>query len=61
MCKNRLAYSRVSTVAYLVGKGEMLFTSFPNVCKLKMKHGVELGNTCINDNTCKTFVTATAG
>lgn len=39
----------------------MSFTSFPHLCKLEMKHGVELGNTYINDKACKTFVTAIAG
>ena len=52
---------RLFDIAYFVAKREMPFTSFPHLCKLEMKHGVELGNTYINDKACKTFVTAIAG
>lgn len=52
---------RLFDIAYFVAKREMPFTSFPHLCKLEMKHGVELGNTYINDKACKTSVTAIAG
>lgn len=52
---------RLFDIAYFVAKREMPFTSFPHLCKHEMKHGVELGNTYINDKACKTFVTAIAG
>lgn len=52
---------RLFDIAYFVAKREMPFTSFPHLCKLEMKHGVELGNAYINDKACKTFVTAIAG
>lgn len=52
---------RLFDIAYFFAKREMPFTSFPHLCKLEMKHGVELGNTYINDKACKTSVTAIAG
>jgi len=52
---------RLFDITYSVAKREMPFTSFPHLCKLEMKHRVELGNTYINDKECKTFVTAIAG
>ena len=52
---------RLFDIAYFVAKREMPFTSFPHPCKLEMKHGVELGNTYINNKACKTFVTSIAG
>ena len=52
---------RLFNIAYFVSKREMPFTTFPHLCKLEMKHGVELGNTYINDKACKTFVTSIAG
>ena len=39
----------------------MPFASFPQLCKLEMKHGVDLGNTYINEKVCETFLTAIAG
>lgn len=52
---------RLFDIAYFVAQTEMPFTSFPHLCKLEMKHGVELGNTYINDKAYKTFVTSIAG
>ena len=52
---------RLFDMAYFVAKREMPFTSFPHLCKLEIKHRVELGNTYINDKACKTFVTGIAG
>ena len=51
---------RLFDIAYFVSKREMPFTTFPHLCKLEMKHGVELGNTYINDKACKTFVLSIA-
>ena len=36
---------RLFNISYFVSKREMPFTTFPHLCKLEMKHGVELGNT----------------
>ena len=36
----------------------MPFSSFPHLCKLEEKHGIELGQTYRNDKACKNFATA---
>lgn len=39
----------------------MPFTILPHLCKLEMKHGVELRNTYVSDKAHKTFVKSVAG
>ena len=51
---------RLFDLAYFVAKREMPFTSFPHLCHLEMKHGVDLGSTYINDKACKNFVLSVA-
>ena len=51
---------RLFDIAYFVAKREMPFTSFPHLCHLEMKHGVDLGSTYINDKACKNFVLSIA-
>ena len=36
---------RLFDIVYFVSKREIPFTTFPHLCKLETKHGVELGNT----------------
>ena len=52
---------RLFDISYFVSKREMPFTTFPHLCKLEMKHGVELGNTYIYDKAFKTFLMSIAG
>ena len=51
---------RLFDIAYFVAKREMLFTSFPHLCHLEIKHGVDLGSTYINDKACENFVLSIA-
>ena len=45
-------------IAYFVAKMEMPFTTYPHLCQLEVKHGVELGQTYRNDKACKDFIIA---
>ena len=38
----------------------MAFRSFPGLCDLQEKNGVDLGNRYRNDHSCRDFVMATA-
>ena len=51
---------RLFDIAYFIAKREMPFTSFPHLCHLEIKHGVDLGSTYINDKACKNFVLSIA-
>ena len=51
---------RLFDIAYFIAKREMPFTSFPHLCHLDIKHGVDLGSTYINDKACKNFVLSIA-
>ena len=43
-------------IAYVVAKEEMPFTKFVPIAKLEKRHGVELGQTYLNDHACADFV-----
>lgn len=45
-------------VAYFVAKLEMPFTTYPQLCQLEQKHGIELGQTYRTDKACKDFIMA---
>ena len=45
-------------IAYFVAKLEMPFTTFPQLCQLEEKHGIELGQTYTTDKACKNFILA---
>ena len=51
---------RLFDIMYSVAKREMPFTSFPHLCHLEIKHGVDLGSTYINGKACKNFVLSIA-
>ena len=44
--------------AYFISKENLAFAKFPQLCKLQMKNGVDLGETYLNDHRCKEFIQA---
>ena len=51
---------RLFDIASFVAKRETPFTSFPHLCHLEKKHGVDLGSPYINQKPCKNFVLSIA-
>ena len=51
---------RLFDIAYFAAQREMPFTSFPHLCPLEMKHGVDLESTYIYDKACTNFVLSSA-
>ena len=45
-------------VAYFVAKLKMPFTTYPQLCQLEQKHGIELRQTYRTDKACKKFIMA---
>ena len=41
--------------AYFVGKENLAFSKFPELCKLQMKNGLDLGETYLNDYGCRLY------
>ena len=44
--------------AYFISKENLAFAKFPELCKLQMKNGLDLGETYLNDHRCKEFIQA---
>lgn len=42
--------------AYFISKENLAFAKFPELCKLQMKNGLDLGETYLNDHRCKEFI-----
>ena len=49
---------KLFNTAYFISKENLSFAKFPELCKLQMKNGLELGETYLNDHRCKEFVQA---
>ena len=47
---------RLFDISFFIAKREMTFTSFPRLCHLEIKNGVELGAKYVNGKACKNFV-----
>ena len=48
--------SKLFNSAYFISKENLAFAKFPELCKLQMKNGVDLGETYLNDHRCKEFI-----
>jgi len=42
--------------AYFISKENLAFAKLPELCKLQMKNGLDLGETYLNDHRCKEFI-----
>ena len=42
--------------AYFISKENLAFAKFPELCKVQMKNGLDLGETYLNDHRCKEFI-----
>ena len=47
-------------IAFVVTKEELPFTKFVPIAQLEKRHGVELGQTYMNDHTCAEFIDSIA-
>ncbi|CAB4034812.1 zinc finger 862-like, partial [Paramuricea clavata] len=52
----KVRVKKLIEIAYVVAKEEMPFTKFVAIAKLEKRHGVELGQTYLNDHACADFV-----
>lgn len=56
----RARVKKLIEIAYVVVKEEMPFSKFVPIAKMEKRHGVELGQTYLNDHSCADFVHAIA-
>ena len=52
----KVRVTKLIEIAYVVAKEEMPFAKFVAIAKLEKRHGVELGQTYLNDHACADFV-----
>ena len=43
-------------IAYVVSTQHMAFAKYPEICSLEARHGVNVGSTYRNVNSCKDFI-----
>ena len=52
----KVRVKKLIEIAYVVAKEEMPFTKFVPIANMEKRHGVELGQTYLNDHSCAGFV-----
>ena len=58
--RERERVKKLIEIAFVVAKEELPFTRFAPIAQLEKRHGVELGQTYMNDHACAEFIDSIA-
>ena len=58
--RERERVKKLIEIAFVVAKEELPFTKFVPIAQLEKRHGVELGQTYMNDHACAEFIDSIA-